>query len=47
MVGVDAEHLRPALSTSVLEVDVDVLKSLINLRVDFLVEYACLRIPAT
>ena len=46
MVRIHAEDLFPALSSGVLQVQLDIRESLVNLLVDLLVENACFRVPA-
>ena len=47
MVRIDPHHLRPALTASMTEIELTIIECLIDLSVDFLVEFAGLGIPAT
>lgn len=47
MIGVDAENLRPALASSVLQVSLHVRKSQVYLSVDLELEYFRLGVPTT
>jgi hypothetical protein len=47
VVGVHAEDLRPAFASRVFEVEVYVCEGLVDLRVNFFGEYACLGVPST
>jgi hypothetical protein len=46
VVGVHAEDLRPAFTSCVFEVQVYVSEGLVDLCVEFFVEYARLRVPS-
>lgn len=47
MIRVHPIHLRPALPAGRLERQIHVRERLVDLRVDFFVEFACLRVPAS
>lgn len=46
MVRVDSENLAPALPAGVAQVVLDIIKGLVDLRVNFFVEFACFSVPA-
>ena len=46
MVTIHSEDLVPTLAACMLKVGLDVLERLIDLRVDFAVEFTCFTVPA-
>lgn len=47
VIRTDAEYLGSALSTSISERQVDIRERLVDLRVDFFVDFSGLRVPTT
>lgn len=47
MIRVNPKDLGPALATGILQTPLDISKGEVNLRVDLLLEFACLGIPAS
>lgn len=46
VVGVHSEHLRPPISTSIFQIQLNILKCLVDLCIYLLIELSCNGIPA-